>query len=99
MIRLASSLAFVLSSVAPGAIAAPELAHVEVRGTGDTALVLIPGLVCGWEVWESFMDRNGDRYTMYAVTLPGMNGSEPLPLPESVEGTPGSTGAPRRSFR
>lgn len=57
--------------------AASGLAHVEVRGDGDIPLILVPGLACDWTVWEEFMDRNADRYTMYAVTIPGMAGAEP----------------------
>src|SRR5688500_2392184 len=43
--------------------------HVEVRGKGPIQMVLIPGLLSDWTVFESFMERNGERYTMYAVTL------------------------------
>lgn len=45
-------------------------------------MVLIPGLSCDWSVWESFMTRNADRYTMHAVTLPGFGKSEAPPLSE-----------------
>jgi len=74
--------------IAPLSPANADLAHVETRGEGDTPLVLVPGLVCDWSVWETFMERNADRYTLYAVTLPGMGGTEPLPTPETIEGTP-----------
>ena len=57
------------------------LAHVEKRGNGPVSMILIPGLACDWTVFESFMDRNAERYTMYAVTLPGFGGSEPPPKP------------------
>lgn len=72
--------------VAP--IEAP-LAHVEVAGTGPVPVVLIPGLMCDWTVWQSFMTRNAAAYTMYAVTLPGFGKSDAPPL---VKGTnPSST--------
>lgn len=57
------------------------LAHVEVRGSGPVPMVLIPGLVSQWKVFDSFMDRNKDRYTMYAVTLPGFGESRPPAMP------------------
>lgn len=60
------------------------LAHVEVRGTGKTDLILIPGLSCDWTVYESFMERNKDRYRMFAVTLPGFGGSEPPARPDGA---------------
>lgn len=73
---------------APGLAQQGGLAHVETRGEGETHLVLVPGLLCDWSVWESFMERNGSRYTMHAVTLPGFGGTDPLPEPDSIEGTP-----------
>ena len=57
------------------------LAHVERRGDGPVPMILIPSLWCDWTVWNEFMDRNADRYTMYAVTFPGYAGSEPPPTP------------------
>ncbi len=56
------------------------LAHIEKRGAGPIPVVLIPDMYFDWTVFETFMDRNSDRYTMYAVTLPGFGGSEPPPL-------------------
>ena len=53
------------------------LAHVETVGTGPAQLILIPGWMCDWTVWGEFMQRNTDRYTMRAVTLPGFAGAEP----------------------
>ena len=55
--------------------------HVEVRGTGPIAMVLIPGMSCDWTVFDAFMTRNASRFTMYAVTLPGFGESEPPPKP------------------
>jgi len=53
------------------------LAHVETVGRGETQLILIPGWMCDWTVWDEFMQRNADRYTMRAVTLPGFVGATP----------------------
>jgi len=91
MIRTAIAVCCALLSPASTALAAePDdgLAHVETRGKGETHLILIPGLLCDWTVWESFMQRNGERYTMHAVTLAGFAGTEPPPEPETNDGTP-----------
>jgi pimeloyl-ACP methyl ester carboxylesterase len=34
-----------------------------------------------WTLFEPFMERHGERFTMYAITLPGFGGSEPPPAP------------------
>src|SRR5688500_10745852 len=57
------------------------LAHIEKRGSGAISMILIPGLSCDWPFSESFMQRNEDRYAMFAVTLPGFGGSEPPASP------------------
>lgn len=64
------------------------LPKVEKRGSGDVQMVLIPGFLSDWTVWEDFMERNKDQYTMYAVTLPGFGGTQPAPQPDSDSGTP-----------
>ncbi len=74
---LMAAAAWVSVAVAAGGAVLKPLAHVEVRGTGPVAMVLIPGYLFDWTVWSDFMDRNKDRYTMYAVTLPGFGGSDP----------------------
>ena len=73
---------------ASAASAGTPLGHVEQRGAGPTPVVLISGLACDWTVWEDFMDRNTERFTMYAVTLPGMAGTDAPPKPEAEGGTP-----------
>jgi pimeloyl-ACP methyl ester carboxylesterase len=65
------------ATTSPGAVT--PVAHVEVRGTGPTKLILVPGLSCDWRVYDAFMTRNASKYTMLAVTLPGFGGSEPPP--------------------
>jgi pimeloyl-ACP methyl ester carboxylesterase len=94
VLSLACSLACCLGSraqapAAPAPAAEPAqapaettaLAHVEVRGTGPIPMVLVPNLVCDWSIYETFMERNAARYTMYAVTLSGFGGSAPPPDP------------------
>jgi pimeloyl-ACP methyl ester carboxylesterase len=85
----ASSMAFPASAVAPppAAPAVPKtpeakvplalIAHVEVRGNGPIPMILIPGVACDWTIYDTFMTRNAQKYTMYAITLPGFGGSPP----------------------
>jgi len=54
-------------------------------GTGSRSMILIPGLGFGGESLEDFMAPLADRFTMYAVTLPGMGGTPAPPSP--AEGT------------
>lgn len=64
------------------------LPEVEKIGQGDTTLLIIPCMSCRWKSWETFMQRNSDRYTMYAVTLPGFGGTARPDLPLNSDGTP-----------
>ena len=91
-------IAFVASGQSTGASNPPEarnkldkvfpLPEVEKRGTGEKILILIPCFSCGWWSFEPFMERNADRYTMYAVTLPGHSGTAVPDLPQNTDGTP-----------
>ncbi|MEL7482810.1 MAG: alpha/beta hydrolase [Planctomycetota bacterium] len=45
-------------------------------------LILIPGIGLSLDAWRSWMEANADRYRMHAVTLPGMAGTAPPPLPD-----------------
>jgi len=56
------------------------LAEVEVAGA-PVPIVLIPPLACEAWIWRPYMERNADKYVMYAVTLPGYAGSQPPPVP------------------
>lgn len=62
--------------------------RVEVRGSGNTELVLLGCGGCDWRSWEPFMERNRSRYRMHAVTLPGMGGTPSLSIPKGARGTP-----------
>jgi pimeloyl-ACP methyl ester carboxylesterase len=57
-------------------------------------LILIPGGPHTWEVWRGFAERNAERYTMYAVTLPGYGGTAvpQLSASDSIEGRAWTTG-------
>jgi pimeloyl-[acyl-carrier protein] methyl ester esterase len=74
-------------TVAAAVAGVTPVAGIETRGSGPVHLVLIPGLACDWTVWEAFMRRGEGRYTMHAVTLPGVGGSTvpPMPDPEQVK--------------
>ncbi|MFM9956595.1 MAG: alpha/beta fold hydrolase [Phycisphaerales bacterium] len=63
--------------------AVTPVAHVETRGTGPKHVVLVPGIACDWSVWDAFMTRNAERFTMHAVTLPGFAGSAAPPMPDA----------------
>ena len=60
------------------------------RGHGPVPLLLIAAAPYGADAWAGFMERNEDRYTMWAVTQPGYAGTRPPPMPswESLEETP-----------
>lgn len=58
-------------------------AHVEVRGTGRTDLILLSNFAQDWTAWTTFMDKNSSRFRMTAVTLPGFANTKPPPLSDS----------------
>lgn len=67
-----------LRAEAPTAGALPE---VQKRGSTGPVLLLIPCFSCRWRSFETFMERNADKYSMFAVTLPGMGGTARPMLP------------------
>ncbi len=48
-----------------------ELGNVRKSGNGKIRMIIIPDVGFDGSVFESFMQRNQNRYTMYSVTLPG----------------------------
>lgn len=57
--------------------------HVETRGRGPVQLLLISDAgIDGRELYQSFVERNKDRYTMHIVTLPGAGLAKQQPWPE-----------------
>ncbi len=93
--RLVCAAAIAMGSAAAALAEVTPAAHVERRGSGPQAMLLIPGLSPhDWTVWEEFMDRNGNAYTMCAVTLPGFGGSAPPPAPEAPVDAPAEGAAP-----
>ncbi len=63
----------------------PEISH---QGSGETTLLIIPCMSCRWKSWDTFMERNKERYNMYAVTIPGFGGTVVPDLPLNTDGTP-----------
>lgn len=71
-----------------GTITGPAgIAHVERRGDGPVPLLLIAGAPYGWSVWKAFMERNASRYTMWAVTPAGYDGTAPPAMPDDEDYT------------
>ena len=68
---------------APGYVTAPlgKLGAVVERGRGPVDMVLVTGFGLGASVFEGFMERNASRYHMFAVTLPGFEGTPAPPMP------------------
>jgi pimeloyl-ACP methyl ester carboxylesterase len=62
-----------------------QLAEVVQIGNGPVPLILIPEYRKNWMVYKEFMEMNKDKFTMYAVTLPGYNNTKPYPLPEFAD--------------
>ena len=67
----------------PGYITAKlgTLRGVVQAGKGTQAMILIPGLGFGGDVFDEFMKRFSDKYRMYAVTLPGFGQTAAPPCP------------------
>ncbi len=62
-----------------------QMGQVEKRGRGPIPMILIADIRTDWSLYQGFMDRNADRYTMYAVTLPGYGGTPAPPRPDTLE--------------
>jgi pimeloyl-ACP methyl ester carboxylesterase len=55
--------------------------HVDRYGSGEPAIILVPGLSCGpWE-WESAIGALAPSHAVYAVTLAGSDGLAPAAPP------------------
>ncbi len=57
------------------------LGRVTQVGTGSEDMILIAGAGFGGDIYDAFMNSKKDRYTMYAVTLPGFGGTPAPPMP------------------
>ena len=66
------------------------------NGHGLVTMLIIPCMSCSANAWEGFMERNRDRYNMYAVTIPGYGGTPVPKLPMNTDGTPWRDNALRK---
>ena len=84
-------IAFVMSFVqlqAQSITSTEKLPEVAIEGTGEIIMLLIPCMSCRWNEWEEFMERNSQKYTMYAITPPGFGGTQAPEFPGYTENTP-----------
>lgn len=56
--------------------------RVERFGRGPRAILLVPGLGCGTWVWRDTIEAFKDGFTIYAVTLPGADGTPVVEGPQ-----------------
>lgn len=61
----------------------PVAFHVEVKGHGRP-VILIPGLGCPGEVWDSTVEHLGDGYESHVLTLAGFAGQDAIAEPLSA---------------
>jgi pimeloyl-ACP methyl ester carboxylesterase len=92
MKRLSFIFALVFGALAyglAGAVTMPKPAssfdvgatHVDKYGTGEPALILIPGLTDSAAVWSGTIARFAPTHTIYALTLAGFGGTKPTQSP------------------
>ncbi len=62
---------------------ANALGKVDEAGTGAQAMILIPGLGFGGDIFKEYMAAHAGQYHMYAVTLAGFGGTPAPPSPDS----------------
>lgn len=55
---------------------------VDVFGNGGKTMVLIPGFACSSEVWSETIERYGEHYTCYALTMAGFADTPPQDNPD-----------------
>ena len=58
-----------------------ELGRVTSVGNGSRDMILIAGAGFGGDIFDGFMERHKNKYTMYAVTLPGFGRTAAPPMP------------------
>ena len=84
-IAIAAAILFALPVTALGALPAAGFeagsVHVDRYGSGDPALVLIPGLTDSSAVWTTTVARYSGAHTIYVLTLPGFGGRPAVAAP------------------
>ena len=88
--RLALALSFVAASCTVAAATEPihvatgftvGVTHVQKYGSGEPALILIPGLTDNANVWGGTIAKFSKTHTIYALTLAGFGGQKPAAAP------------------
>lgn len=74
----AVGLLMAIACLTPAKAGEERFGHVEKVGTAGPPLILVPCLGCDWRSFDEVMERNKNRYRMYAVSWPGM-GKSALP--------------------
>ena len=75
----------VFETIKFGSLNKPVLLEAIKIGTGKTPVILIPEFRKNWKVYKEFAEQNANKFTFYALTLPGYNGTEILPLPSEYD--------------
>ncbi len=60
-----------------------ELGDVKKTGKGKQAMILIPGLGFGGDVFGDFIRRYKEEYTIYTITPAGFDGTPAPPMPDA----------------
>ncbi len=55
--------------------------QIATRGHGPAAMILIPGVYSGKDVFDGFIARHSSRYTFHILTPPGLGGTPPRAMP------------------
>ncbi len=74
---------FHVSSTAPTPLGG--LGPVVKTGHGPVPMVLVGDYGTAASFYQAFTERNGDRYTMYVVTIPGFGGTPAPPEPANYD--------------
>lgn len=61
--------------VRPVRVEFTPIGRAEIVGTGPVAMILVHDVGTDWRSFKAFMERNRERYTMHAVSLPGYSGT------------------------
>lgn len=61
-----------------------QLGEIKKFGNGKEVLLLIPPVGFDYTVYSEFIEKNKNKYTLYAITLPGFGGTSPYSFSEKV---------------
>ena len=78
-LKIVLLIALLLLGLAVNGAKAQEVPGLKVRVEGKgSPMVMIPGLTCSGEVWDSTIASMGTGYEYHIITLPGFAGSAPI---------------------